>query len=526
MADDLLRFFDANKGVPRHKSRVTVKRDALDDGVLQDMTAKAELFSKELDAKPTIEIDGKQEEIESWSDFMGDTFRSLHTVEDPGVLELDDILPSQEPIRRTMQRFIGTDEFRAMKPDTTHDEIASAFGAMRAAPKLRELATGELAGMNEQAKKAEKIETRLERQEQKLDDLQEQAKQMHEDGLPIDQDLQDQIDKTEERKENARHDLSKIQKAMNDTPINVGAANVIKEAAKDAKEGVEVVRSLPGMGKGQTKQLNADEALRLAALFAENPKLFEIAKMVGRIVRDMRFKRARRMTGGVEEVVDVKLGNDIPHVLPSQLMYMRHPLLKRWFLRRYIQSALLQRERRGTTEAGRGPLVAVVDESYSMSGQRNVWSKALCMAIMAIARKEKRDAAIVSYSSTGNLEDWSFPWREPMDPSKVVEMAGHFFGGGTDITSGLRRAKEIVQKDERFSRADIVLITDGEDYWREDSDDARMRDELRERAVRVHGIQVGGAPSEYLENACDTLATAMDLTGSNQATDMLAANIN
>ena len=526
---DLFDMFTGNRGVPRRKSRITVHRDALDDGVLGDITAKAELFSKELDAKPTVEIDGKQHEIENWPDFMGDAFRSLHTISDPGVMNPDEILPSHEPIRRVMQRFIGSEQFKAMKPDTTHDEIASAFGTMRAAPKLRELATGEMSSLFEDAKHADKAENRIERAETKLEDLREQARQMHEQGQPIDGDLRDKIDEQVKRKTNARHDLAKIQQDMANKPVTTGAAQVIEQAAKDAKEGVEVVRSLPGMGKGQKQQMNADEALRLANLFAENPQLFQIAKMLGRIMRDMRFKRARRMQGGIEEVVDIKLGNDLPQVLPAQLMHMRHPLLKRWFLRRYIQASLLQRERQGTTEAGRGPLVVVVDESASMSWDGNmrfVWAKALAMAIIAIARKERRDAAVVSFASAGQTEVWEFPWKEPMDAARVVDMAGHNFHGGTRINDGLERARDVIAKDERFTRADCVIVTDGEDRegW---SDDAqRLCADLSNRSVRVHGIQVGGPPSDYLEGACENVSSAMDLTGANQATTMLAEKIN
>lgn len=526
MADnELFRFFTGNRGVPRKKSSSVVNHNALDDGVLQDMTAKAELFRKTREDKPLIETeDGKSRELDQWDGIVGDTFRSLHTKEAAGVLDDEAILPSQEPTRRVLQRFIASEQFGDMKPSTTHDEIASAFGTMSAKSKLQELATNQMKEMYDEAENAEKQENQIERAEVNLEKLREQAREMHEQGQPIPQDLRDEINKTVDRKTNARQRLSKVQQKMADLPITNAASEVIKEAAEDAKKGVEVVNSLPGMGPGQRQQMNADEALRLAALFAENPRLFQIARMLGRIVREMRFKRAKRMQGGVEEVVDVMLGNDLPQVLPAQLMHLRHRLLKRWFLRRYIQASLLQRERRGTTEAGRGPLVACVDESSSMSGMQFTWAKALCMAIMAIARKEKRDAAIVSYSSTGQVESWEFPFKAQMNANEIVEMASHNFNGGTDITGALERAKQIVDKDQKFTRADIVLITDGEDHWRDD--DRQMRDELKNRAVRIHGIQVGGRPSKYLEECCETVASAMDLTGANEASDMLATNIN
>jgi uncharacterized protein with von Willebrand factor type A (vWA) domain len=315
---------------------------------------------------------------------------------------------------------------------------------------------------------------------------------------------------------------------MANTPVTVGAAKIIEQAAKEAKKGVEAVRNIPGIGKGSStspgQKLTTDEALRLANMFADNPNLFDIAKMLGRLVRDMKSRRARRMTGGVEEVVDIALGRNLPNVLPAQLMHLRHPLLKRWFLRRYTQAALLERERVGTTEAGRGPVVLVVDESSSMSGQPWTWAKAVCMAVMSIARKERRDCAVVSFASRGQVETWDFPFRERLNTDKIVDMAGHNFRGGTTTRDGMAKAKEIITKDERFTRADIVLISDGQDYFQEE--DRKLRDELTGRGVRLQGIQVGGSVNGYLKEMCEFTSSAMDLTGANDATDMLAEHIN
>lgn len=524
-------FFTSNRGVPRKKLRSTVNHDALDDGVLQDMTDKAELFQKTLNDVPTIEIDGKQKEVVNWTDgFIPDTFRSLHTMSDPGVAAPEDILPHLEPVRRVMQRFMGTEDFQAARPMTKHDEIASAFGTMRAAKKLEPLIQDAMGDMSELANQAEKQETRIERNEQKLEELRDQARQEHGTGDGVSKETQEAIDKAVKAKHSARHDLAKTQGKMADIPVTTGAQAVIEQAAEEARKGAEVVSSLPGVGKGtgagENKKLNADEALKLAQMFADSPELFKIASMLGRIVRDMRFKRARRQTGGVEEVVDVMLGKDLPQVLPSQLMHARHPLLRKYFQMRFMQSALLQRERRGTTEAGRGPVVAVVDESYSMKGQPFVWAKALCMAIMAIGRKEKRDVAVVSYASDGDLEAWEFPFREPMDPAKVVEMASHNFGGGTETREAMKLAREIIDKDQRFTRADVVLITDGKDEWEEQNDPA-VKQDFTERGIRIHGIQVGTQSRyTYMENMCDHMSNAQNLTGANEATDSLAANLN
>jgi uncharacterized protein with von Willebrand factor type A (vWA) domain len=249
----------------------------------------------------------------------------------------------------------------------------------------------------------------------------------------------------------------------------------------------------------------------------------KVAEMLGRILRDMRFKRARRITGGHEEVVDIEMGNDLERVLPAEKMKLMDPHLELDFMRRYFERSLLQYEFQGTAEAGYGPLIICRDESSSMSGQRNIWASAVSLALISIARKEKRDAAVVAYSSNSQQEVWSFPHAEPLDPDKVIDMASHFFSGGTDATPALREAVKITQSDITFTKADLVLISDGEDYYQED--DIRLQSELKARGVRMHGVMVGDVPSEYLTEMCETLVSAYDLAGSNEATDMLAEHI-
>jgi len=74
-----------------------------------------------------------------------------------------------------------------------------------------------------------------------------------------------------------------------------------------------------------------------------------------------------------------------------------------------------------------------------------------------------------------------------------------------------------------FTKADIVHIGDGQDDYADD--DTQLRDTLRGRGVRIHGVMIGDRPSEYQREMCDTLVSAYDLAGANEATDMLAQNI-
>lgn len=501
----------------------TVRRSKLDDGVFDSMRERAKLFSAAVERVPELKAedeDGSEEYVPHWQDLVGDVFKSLHTYEEPGVLEATKVKPSREVNRRVMQQIIGSDHFNQARPVTRHAEIEAAFATMGMTDRLKEVLQDEMADLAEEAKNAEQQEQTMQRQEEKAEGIRQEIR---EQGGEVTPEQQAALADAVSRKQNAGQRLQKSVQQMSEMPMTVGAASGVEEAAKQAKEDAKLFVSIPGLGKGDKKSLSPDEAIRLAQMFKDNPRLMRVAEMVGRILRDMRFKRARRITGGHEEVVDVELGNDLERVLPAEKMKLMDEHLELDFMRRFFERSLLQYEVQGSAEAGYGPLIVCRDESSSMHGQRNVWAAAVSLALISIARKEKRDAAVVAYSSASQQETWVFPHAEPLDPDKIIAMASHFFAGGTDATPALGEAVKLTQGDLKYTKADLVLITDGEDYYQDD--DIRLQSELKGRGVRIHGVMVGDVPSEYLTEMCETLVSAYDLAGANEATDMLAENI-
>ncbi len=501
----------------------TVRRSKLDDGVFDSMRERAKLFGAAVERVPELkgaEEEGSDEYVPHWQDLVGDTFKSLHTYEEPGVLDGKKVKPSREVNRRVMQQIIGSDHFNQARPVTRHAEIEAAFATMGLTDRLKDVLQTEMKELAEEAKNAEQQEKTMQRQEEKAEDIRQEIR---EQGGEVTPQQKEALEDAVSRKQNAGQRLQQSVEQMEEMPMTVGAASGIEEAAKQAKEDAKLFVSIPGLGKGDKKSLSPDEAIRLAQMFKDNPRLMKVADMVGRILRDMRFKRARRITGGHEEVVDVEMGNDLERVLPAELMKLMDEFYELDFMRRYHERSLLQYEFQGTAEAGFGPLIVARDESQSMEGQRNIWAAAVTLALISIARKEKRDAAVVAYSSSSEQETWVFPHGEPLDPDKIVDMASHFFSGGTDATPALAEAVRLTQGDMKYTKADLVLISDGEDNYQDD--DKRLQGELRARGVRLHGVMVGGSPSRYLNHMCETLVSAYDLAGANEATDMLAENI-
>jgi uncharacterized protein with von Willebrand factor type A (vWA) domain len=154
---------------------------------------------------------------------------------------------------------------------------------------------------------------------------------------------------------------------------------------------------------------------------------------------------------------------------------------------------------------------------------RSVWSVVRTMCLLNMARREKRDFAYVGWASGTQVYSIIFKAKEPLDPEAIIEMASHFFGGGTTPILGLATADEIMSQAE-FRKADVVKISDGEATF--GPEDERIRNRMAERGVRFHGIGIGGSFS-YLRKLTNDVVniTDFELQDPSEATAHLATHI-
>jgi len=533
LSDRIRDLFLRTKKTPSLKTSV-IQHDRLDDGVLDDMIDRALHFRREMYDRPHIdpdEIEGSDEltpeqreelsgDYVAWEDLFGDLFRALHTLDGPELESSDDIRPSRELNRRIMQQIIGSERFSEIRPQTRHDDIASAFTSLNLAPKLRDAIGSELAEMVARTKQMEDNEQDIESAEEQLEAMRDQVREQG--GQATDEQKQ-AIKQAAEAKSDARKELAEAAADQQAAPMSADLMDAIEEAVEEANEDADIIGNLPGTEPGTGKQLSPDEMIELAEKWKANPQMKDIAQMVGRMQRDLRYKRTNRIIGGNEEIVDVKLGSDLRWLLPHEKVKLRHPLLRKDFQRRFYEDSLVQYETQGYAEAGRGPIIMCIDGSGSMDGMPNVWARSVALSLISIARREKRDSAAVEFSSSGQQKRWDFLAKEPIDPANVIDFASHMFNGGTDITGGVQKAKELIDTVPAFTTADIVIATDGQDRFHDD--DKALRDELVERGIRLHGVAIGMESNSYLEQMCESVVAAWDLAGSNEATNHLAEAI-
>ena len=219
-----------------------------------------------------------------------------------------------------------------------------------------------------------------------------------------------------------------------------------------------------GLGLGGGHRSSPGKQLELGKRLATNPKLKRLAQMVGRMRESALRLRRTIFERANEETYAVDRGGELSRLLPHELVSLRHPVLRRDFQRRLIEEQLQIYELRGAEEKGRGPMIVCLDGSSSMAGEKELWSKAVTLTLLDIARRQRRLFRFICFSS----KDQPL-WTLDLNPSKhyeieeqkVYELAEYFPGGGTDFETPLSAAMECLGK-VRYRRGDIVLITDGE----------------------------------------------------------------
>jgi uncharacterized protein with von Willebrand factor type A (vWA) domain len=177
---------------------------------------------------------------------------------------------------------------------------------------------------------------------------------------------------------------------------------------------------------------------------------------------------------------------------------------------------LVEYNLRGTDHRGRGPLVVCLDVSSSMAGDKEIWSKAVALTLLDIARRQRRAFRSICFSSPDTpLQVLELTRRHQyeVEMAQVFALAEYFPGGGTDFQKPLQAAVECLRK-SRFRRGDVVFITDGEcrvdPTWL-----AAFKEEKERLGFAVFSVLVDLGPNSIgtVREFSDKVATVSRLTG-------------
>ncbi|HEX2929449.1 MAG TPA: hypothetical protein VHV54_07035 [Candidatus Binatia bacterium] len=286
----------------------------------------------------------------------------------------------------------------------------------------------------------------------------------------------------------------------------------VAQQLEDATEEAETWGNTIGTGE----RTPPGQKLELGRRLAGNEKLKKLARMVGRMKFHAQALRKKVFERSSEELLEVEQGDALHRLLPHEMLSLHHPVLRKDFYRRFLDQELIQYSLRGVEEKGKGPMIVCLDGSSSMSGDKEVWSKAVTLTLLEMARKQRRLFRSICFSSAETplqVLDMNPRDRYEVETKTVMDLAEYFPGGGTDFQKPLDAALDCLRQ-SRFKKGDIVFITDGEcqvdPQWAENF--RAEKDKLGFSLFSIL-IDVGPASLGTLQEFSDRISTIKQLTG-------------
>jgi uncharacterized protein with von Willebrand factor type A (vWA) domain len=481
---------------------------------IKDWQAKARAAKQAKEAAPTYE---------KWSALTRDIFAAYHTDDIPEVAD-GPVDPSVELHRRIVPKMLTTDDFAASRNVTRGDPVLSSIATMAASQALKEALGEELEQQLGESQDYQDAANQAGELVSQLQDLRDQAREQHQQGTGVSEDLRQQIKDLVQQKQAAQAQALAAAESL--SPMTAAAMRAIEQATASANEAAQTASKLPsfgqGLGEGEPRYESPEQALSIAEMWANDPKLRAMADLFGRMDRHIRFERSKRVVGGQDEIVDVEFGDNLKRVLPSELALLADEDFEDDFLARYASRELLCFSTVGEEHVGRGPIIVVCDGSGSMGGANNIWARAVGMCLLHIARLEKRDFAFIEFSSGSQVATWLFEAKKDMMAQDVLDMCAHFFGGGTTPVIGVAAAAKVMDDAAPFRKADIVMIGDGVAGFT--TEDSRLHEYLTAKGVRFFGLAIGGGRYDYLLRYCEKVVDvhSFELNDPSAATAELA----
>lgn len=309
-------------------------------------------------------------------------------------------------------------------------------------------------------------------------------------------DLMDEIQKQQQDSKNNKGSKNQLEQALSELnnqmqqslqSDSVGFSQAMAQAMQETQNVKDNVQSLLG-GSGSNdadmKKVPLRDQLELADSLSKNQKLKRVADWAGRF-KSIARKRQKSRHGMASSYNGVTTGNDIEKLLPTELSSYMNSKTKLDFMRRFAEGETLQYEPKGKEELGKGPIVLCLDQSGSMRNL-DTQSKGFALALMSIARRQKRDFCLILFSNTTKVYKYE---RGKITNRDMISLAQSFLNGGTNFTGPLTESLKVINE-SRFKKADILFVTDGEARLSE-SFIKNFNDAKKEKDFKVLSLVIG-----------------------------------
>ena len=448
--------------------------------------------------------------IRTGSALLRDLFWSFHK-RSPRVAPVAPLSPAHEINREIVEQILSTTEWREMRESgTVGDPLSSAMATIGCAAsavaaldketirylnQLHEL-TGEVEQLFARAEALDELAA-LAPDEERSNQLKREAAEARADAAKKGKRSERLNRKLEESSEKRGQNVRRpVRRGLAEAMAEVGQANDAVNAfggGYDADFGTE-------NGAGGRNSLSTKEKLVIAQQVGHSPKLQQIAAVCGRFTRIALQQQKTRVKHPPDEITSITTGSEIERLLPSEIALLADPDLEDLFYFRFAERGLMQYDMIGHEPEGQGPIIIAIDESGSMTTDYGgmtgeVWSKAVMLALLSIARLQKRDLAVIHFSGPNDLRADLFS-KGQATPAEVIACASFFFNGGTVFEPWMKKALELVDGSQ-FEKADVICVSDG---ISEVSPEAQAEWTMRkaERGMRSYGVLIGANQGEAL----------------------------
>jgi len=474
-----------------------IRHDRFDSKKFQNIVFQSEL-KKNL-------IQGIQD-YRQFPELFEDLFYSLYKYA-PRMEEAEKIDPTYQMNRDLVNRTMSTHEFKKLRVYSKMNDLNSALGSANLAENILKDNEKLFDQMKQQQKQKQQLRKQLKQLQKELQKAKKASKNKPSySNLKLKKELGKKINQKLQQ-------AKKIGKSQQKTKSQISVIGAIRKTSKQMKAQSEMFDEMgfgAGTGSGKPVKVELKERLEFSKLYVGNKHFKKLIELIGRMKRLAVKKQKNKSKHAVESISDIHQSDDLARIIPAELFLLAEPELEMLFYKKFAERQLLSYKLRGKEKQSKGPIIACLDVSGSMSGDPDRQAKAIAIGLVEIAHRQKREAVVILFDH-GIRKEWEFPKNEPYWEN-VKTMAEFFSGGGTSFTEPLKRSMEYFQKDEKFKKADLVWITDGNGYL--DEEISKKFGEFKKlHGINVFTLLIGGYGSNHnLKPISDVFNSIDELT--------------
>ncbi|WP_342263499.1 VWA domain-containing protein [Spiroplasma endosymbiont of Clivina fossor] len=234
----------------------------------------------------------------------------------------------------------------------------------------------------------------------------------------------------------------------------------------------------------EIEKLDLTQLQKLANFLQSDPAIMTIAKLLGRLKGQSDKLEAvitekinieyeiRPASKWPEEIIGITENADLEHLLPMELVHLNIPNLQPIFYKKFLEKKLSTFEfisndvvtvetitkvkSNHSLPETDGPFILCIDTSASMRGEPEYIAKALSLAIVKLALKQRRDCYMINFSDSLEVFDLT---TVKSSLKTLVKFLSHSFHSSTNITPAIVQTINVMNH-KKYQNADVLIISD------------------------------------------------------------------